>query len=47
MPRTGVSCVADFEKFIHGKIPEILIDYLATGTGDEQTLEDSKRAFQR
>lgn len=47
MPTPGISCVADFEKVIHGKIPDFLIDYFATGTGDEQTLEDSKRAFQR
>ncbi|KAJ8027334.1 Hydroxyacid oxidase 1 [Holothuria leucospilota] len=47
MPTGGVSCVADFEKLIEGKIPEFLADYYATGAGDEQTLVDSKRAFQR
>ncbi|KAJ8027349.1 Hydroxyacid oxidase 1 [Holothuria leucospilota] len=47
MPTPGISRVADFEELVRKKLPEFLVDYYATGGGDEQTLEDSRRAFQR
>ncbi|KAJ8027292.1 Hydroxyacid oxidase 1 [Holothuria leucospilota] len=47
MPTEGVSRVADFEGLVRDKTPKVLADYYATGAGDEQTLEDSEKAFRR
>ncbi|KAJ8027351.1 Peroxisomal (S)-2-hydroxy-acid oxidase GLO5 [Holothuria leucospilota] len=47
MPTPGVTRVVDFERLILGKIPSFLFDYYSTGAGDEHTLEETKKAFQR
>lgn len=47
MPTHGAARVADFEELVREKTPESLVDYYATGAGDEQTLKDSLKAFQR
>ncbi|XP_071819821.1 2-Hydroxyacid oxidase 1-like isoform X2 [Apostichopus japonicus] len=47
MPTSGISRVVDLEKFVGDKLPYFLIDYFATGGGDEQTLVDSVNAFKR
>ncbi|KAJ8027346.1 Hydroxyacid oxidase 1 [Holothuria leucospilota] len=47
MPTPGISRVTDFEELVRKELPDFLVDYYATGCGDEQTLNDSRRAFQR
>lgn len=47
MPTPGISRVADFEELSRKELPDFLVDYYATGCGDEQTVDDSRRAFQR
>ncbi|KAJ8037645.1 Hydroxyacid oxidase 1 [Holothuria leucospilota] len=47
MPTHGVSRVADFEELVRDKTPDYVTDFYAAGAGDEQTLEDSVKAFRR
>lgn len=47
MPTHGASRVVDFEKLVRDETPDYVTDFFAAGAGDEQTLEDSLKAFRR